>query len=274
MTRNLMPIGRFAAASRLSVRMLRHYDEAGLLRPAWVDPSSGYRYYSHAQAPTAEIIRLLRQLGMPLDEIREILQARDPELVRGQLARHRQRIEAQLTSAQRTLTYLERLIQQVDDEGEIVAYEIMVKDVEPQTVLSRRGRASMEQVGAWIDQNMGAMMAHLAAHGAQIEDPPGLIYNSFDSGQDEQEIELYVPLAAPLPDGDAIVCYELPGGTAAYALHVGPYEELGAVYQALSEWIQRNGHETAGPPREIYITDPREVPSPADYQTEVIWPIR
>ena len=274
MTRNLMPIGRFAAVSRLSIRTLRHYDEQGLLRPAWVDPDSGYRYYSHDQAPTAEMIRLLRRLDMPLDEIRELLQTQDPELVREHLARHRQRIEEQLASTQRTLTYLERLIRQVNEEGVIVTYEITVKEVKPQTVLSRRGRASMEQVGPWIDQNMGAMMAHLAAHGTQIEDPPGLIYNTFDSGQDEQEIELYVPLAAPLPDGDAITCYELPGCTAASTLHVGPYEELGAVYQALSEWIQRNGHETTGPPREIYITDPREVAGPAEYQTEVVWPIK
>ena len=64
---DLLPIGRFAKATRLSVKALRHYDELGLLRPAFVDPSSGYRYYRPAQANQAEAIRILRSLEMPLE---------------------------------------------------------------------------------------------------------------------------------------------------------------------------------------------------------------
>jgi DNA-binding transcriptional MerR regulator len=63
---DLLPIGRFAKATRLSVKALRHYDELGLLRPAFVDPSSGYRYYRPAQANQAEAIRILRSVEMPL----------------------------------------------------------------------------------------------------------------------------------------------------------------------------------------------------------------
>ena len=70
---NLLPIGRFSKATRLSVKALRHYDELGLLRPAFVDPSSGYRYYRPAQANQAEAIRILRSLEMPLEEIRAVL---------------------------------------------------------------------------------------------------------------------------------------------------------------------------------------------------------
>jgi MerR HTH family regulatory protein len=66
---DLLPIGRFAKATRLSVKALRHYDELGLLRPAFVDPSSGYRYYRPAQANQAEAIRVLRSVDMPLEEI-------------------------------------------------------------------------------------------------------------------------------------------------------------------------------------------------------------
>lgn len=274
MPANLMPIGRFSAATRLSVRMLRHYDEAGLLRPAWVDPSSGYRYYSHEQARTAEIIRLLRQLGMPLDEIREILEARDPELVRTQLAAHRLRVEEQLAVTRRILTYLERLIEQVNVDGDIVMYEITVKDVVPQTVLARRGRTRMEDLGRWIGGNMDDMAGHLEAHDSHLVGPPGLIYHSYGGDQEEADVELFVPLPAPVPAGERLTCYELAPGPVAFTLHHGPYEELGAAHAALSEWVQRNGHEPAGPLRELYLTDPRETPDPADLQTEVVWPIR
>jgi DNA-binding transcriptional MerR regulator len=75
----LMPIGRFARLTGLSVKALRHYDELGLLRPAAVDPETGYRSYSTAQVERAETIRLLRRLELPLDEISSLLAGRDPE---------------------------------------------------------------------------------------------------------------------------------------------------------------------------------------------------
>jgi DNA-binding transcriptional MerR regulator len=78
---NLVPIGRFSKMTRLSVKALRLYDEIGLLPPAYVDPSSGYRYYDLGQANRAEAVRILRMVEMPLDEIRAILEIDDPELV-------------------------------------------------------------------------------------------------------------------------------------------------------------------------------------------------
>jgi PPM family protein phosphatase len=75
---NLMPIGEFASASRLSQKALRLYSENGLLPPAWVDPDSGYRYYTPDQLREATLIAFLRRAAMPLGEIRSFL--RDPSL--------------------------------------------------------------------------------------------------------------------------------------------------------------------------------------------------
>jgi len=86
---DLLPIGRFSKATRLSVKALRHYDELGLLRPAFVDPSSGYRYYRPAQANQAEAIRILRSLEMPLEEIRAVLAEGGGDLAGKRLHRHR-----------------------------------------------------------------------------------------------------------------------------------------------------------------------------------------
>ena len=90
-TTSLMPIGRFARLTGLSVKALRHYDELGLLPPAAVDASTGYRWYSTAQVERAETIRLLRRLELPLDEIAALLEAGDPELVRKVLLDHQRR---------------------------------------------------------------------------------------------------------------------------------------------------------------------------------------
>jgi DNA-binding transcriptional MerR regulator len=72
-TRGLLPIGQFAQACGLTVIALRHYDATGVLPPATVDPSSGYRYYARDQVPTAQLVRLLRQVDVPVDELPKLL---------------------------------------------------------------------------------------------------------------------------------------------------------------------------------------------------------
>lgn len=89
---SLVPIGRFSKMTRLSVKALRLYADNGVLPPAHVDPSSGYRYYELGQANRAEAVRILRSVDMPLDEIRAILETDDPELVHKQLVAHRERL--------------------------------------------------------------------------------------------------------------------------------------------------------------------------------------
>jgi len=90
-TESLMPIGRFARQTGLTVKALRHYDELGLLRPAAVDAATGYRLYSARQAERAEGIRLLRRLEVPLDDIATLLASGDPAAVRRILVDHQRR---------------------------------------------------------------------------------------------------------------------------------------------------------------------------------------
>jgi PPM family protein phosphatase len=68
----LLPIGAFARSARLSPKALRLYDELGLLRPAFVDPATGYRFYDPAQLDPARLVAWLRRLGMPLARIQVV----------------------------------------------------------------------------------------------------------------------------------------------------------------------------------------------------------
>jgi DNA-binding transcriptional MerR regulator len=88
---SLMSIGRFARLTGLSVKALRHYDELGLLRPAAVDPETGYRSYSSAQLARAEAIRMLRRLELPLDDVATLVATDDPATVRRVLLDHQRR---------------------------------------------------------------------------------------------------------------------------------------------------------------------------------------
>lgn len=114
----LIAIGRFARMTGLSVGALRHYDELDLLRPADVDPATGYRRYRADQLATARTIGTLRELEVPLDEIRAILAADDPAERRRGLDAHRARVEARTFRLQRISHALHHL---ADGKEPIVA---------------------------------------------------------------------------------------------------------------------------------------------------------
>ena len=106
---DLLPIGRFARLAGLSVGALRHYAELGVLRPADVDRFTGYRRYRRAQLEAARTIARLRDLEMPIDEIRELLATDDPDERRRWLATHRGRVEARTFRLQRILHVIGQL---------------------------------------------------------------------------------------------------------------------------------------------------------------------
>jgi DNA-binding transcriptional MerR regulator len=107
---NLMPIGRFSRQTGLSVKALRHYDELGLLRPAAVDPDTGYRLYATGQVERAEAIRLLRRLEVPLDDIATLLASGDPATVRSVLLDHQRRTALRSAELKLILQGLQPLI--------------------------------------------------------------------------------------------------------------------------------------------------------------------
>jgi DNA-binding transcriptional MerR regulator len=106
-----LSIGDFSRMTYLSVKALRHYHDIGVLEPAEIDPASGYRFYLPSQVGLAQMIRRLRDLGMPLEEVRTILQAPDPDTRDKTLVAHLQRMEEQLAQTQQTVASLRTLLQ-------------------------------------------------------------------------------------------------------------------------------------------------------------------
>jgi DNA-binding transcriptional MerR regulator len=109
-TTQLMPIGRFSRLTGLTVKALRHYDELGLLRPAAVDPETGYRLYAPDQVGRAETIRTLRQLELPLDDIASILRGDDSAALRRILVDHQRRTASRQAELKWILQRLQPLI--------------------------------------------------------------------------------------------------------------------------------------------------------------------
>jgi len=112
-TGDLLSIGAFSLFSGLSINALRHYDEVGLLRPACVDPATGYRRYRPAQVGQARLICALRAVDLPLDAVRTVLARPDGETARQALRAHRER----LLSQAHALTQLARTVDRYLDQG-------------------------------------------------------------------------------------------------------------------------------------------------------------
>src|SRR5690242_8776151 len=115
MTATKLSIGDFSRMTYLSVKALRHYHDVGVLEPAEVDPSSGYRYYAPDQVGPAQMIRRLRDLGMPLDDVRTIVTAPDSAERDRALVEHLRRMERQLAETQQTVSSLRTLLEPPSD---------------------------------------------------------------------------------------------------------------------------------------------------------------
>src|SRR5215831_17536870 len=153
--RDWIPIGRFAQLTHLSVKALRLYAKAGLLQPVYVDPESGYRYYTLAQAALAARIRLLRLIDMPLEEIYVVVQASDPEVMQAHLTTHQQRLTTRIARDQQSLLLLQRVCDQPDA---FLSFEVQIKEVPDQPLLSVSAQAAHGTFGQAIRAVFGAVI--------------------------------------------------------------------------------------------------------------------
>jgi DNA-binding transcriptional MerR regulator/effector-binding domain-containing protein len=266
-----LSIGAFSRVSGLTVKALRHYDEIGLLEPARVDESSGYRYYGLEQARAAEAIRRLRSLELPLDEIRELLGADEP-VVRERLAVHRARLEGQAVETQRILDELDRIIdgrEKLVPDATQLGPEVEVKEVPARRVAFIAERVHMEEMKVVVPRNIDRV-AH--AVGMRHTGPP---FSKCPAPDEEGYFE--TEIGWPVPDGVEVEApfevADYPGGTALVMKHVGPYEELGRSYRFMAEQLEERGLKGAAAPVEWYESDPEQVPDPKDYVTIIEWPV-
>jgi effector-binding domain-containing protein len=151
-------------------------------------------------------------------------------------------------------------------------HEVLEVETSAQATAAIRASLAVPEIGRWFGPTLGRLAAWLGQRGVAIVGPPYARYHRLD--EDRFEVEAGFPVAAPVVDDDEVVASSLPGGPHATTVHVGPYEGLGAAYEALEAWVAERGGEPAGDPWEIYESDPTEQPDPATWRTQVILPFR
>ena len=151
-----------------------------------------------------------------------------------------------------------------------MAYEVELKDIPAQLALTVRKRVTMATIAQAMGEAFGAIMAHVAAGGAQYAGPPFALYPG--EMAEEFDVVLCMPVAPGAAAGTGVEVEEVPGGTVVCTMHKGPYAGVGEAYGALQAWMAANGKRPGGAPREVYLNEPGAVPD-AELLTEVDWPI-
>jgi len=268
-------IGEFAAAGRVSARMLRHYDAIGLLTPAVVDAHTGYRHYSNDQLQKLLRIVELRDLGVGLEAIGQVLGApeQDDAMI-ATLTTRRAELTAGIDADTARLNRIDERLRIL--EGTItMSIEITYKHVDPLTVYAVTGNApgmGPENIGPVIGPLIGALDSALESAGRPLIEPSTFVYSSVE-GSDEVAVTIsYNAEPEPVP-GDGYDVVTLPGiELAASTLHRGDMTGIGDTWMALTDKIVEDGFRIAGPAREIYLEAEGHEPGP-DWVTELIFPV-
>jgi DNA-binding transcriptional MerR regulator len=261
--RSGLTIGEFARATHLSVRTLRRYHDNGLLEPADVDPSSGYRYYAVEQIPSAQVIHRLRELDVPLAEVGKIIATDDPDRRAELVAVHLERLQETLERTRAAVTSLQRLLRPAPGD---LAVELRS---EPATLVAGiTDVVSLDEVLPWYD---GAM-AELAAAVAEPIGAPGGHYDDELFAEGRGTVLVYYPVAEA-PSHGRVRPIELPAAELAATVHHGPHDDIDVTYGRLATWVHEHALAVAGPVQETYSIGRRDDPDPKTWRTEIAWPV-
>jgi DNA-binding transcriptional MerR regulator len=269
----MFSIGDFAAMGRVSVRMLRHYDAIGLLRPARVDPVSGYRYYEAQQLRRLNRLVALKDLGFTLAQITDIVDAKvDTAELRGMLRLRQAQLAEQIEADRDRLARVEARLRMIEREGAMSTQDVSVKKVEPLRLAGLSGSAASsnhEDVGPAVQKLFEELMGELGNQGLGPAGPAVATYITTEDGG--LAITVGCPVAAEV-DAGAVRMVELPAiADAACYLHQGTMATIGEGYQTLATWIEDQGYRTDGTAREVYLLS---YPEPEEnWRTELQMPI-
>jgi DNA-binding transcriptional MerR regulator len=263
-----LTIGDFSRVTFLSVKTLRHYHRAGLLEPAEVDPVTGYRRYTSAQIPIAQVIRRFRDLDMPLDDIRRVLQAPD-QTTRSQLiAAHLTRLEESLAETQRAVASLRDLL---EHPSLTAAIEHRWVPVTPAAAI--RTTVNVGDLGAWYHGAIGEIQGTLSAQEIVASGPPGGIYDYELFTEARGEATLFFPVTGEVRPVGRVGPIRLPGAELAVIVHNGSHDDLDRSYGALATYVSEHTLAVDGLIREYYLVGPPDTDDESAWRTEICWPI-
>lgn len=288
----MFTIGDFAKHGHVSVRMLRHYDAIGLLRPAHVDQTTRYRYYGAEQLARLNRVIALKNLGFSLQQVSSILDERvSAEELRGMLRLRQAELETTVAAAAARLAQVGARLRSIESEGAMPADDVVIKSLPPVRLAQLTGTAasfSPDDVGPVIQPLFAELCRRLDAAGVAPTGPGLARYENAVGGNADHgnadhgngaagavTVHAGLPVAADVRGlegtGGGVELVDLPGvERAATIVHRGPMDEVLPTVQALARWIDANGYRSTGYARELTLSCPEDT---AQWVTELQDPI-
>lgn len=268
----LMTIGMFSRASLLSAKVLRNYHSSGLLVPAMIDPSTGYRGYHAGQLADASVIKQLRALDLPLADIERVMSERDPAITAAIVDAHLAAMTERLASTQ---AIVDRLLAGAESPETLTPPRVV--DVPHVDVIAVHGVVERGDYTPFLDQAFATLFSALETTGRSPAGPGGATYPPIVD--EEEPVTAFLPIrlpGSPAPSGSppvGVTIDELPARTVATATHHGSYETVGETYMQLGRWVAFNASSADEPVREWYLVSPADSENPDEFVTEIQWPI-
>jgi DNA-binding transcriptional MerR regulator len=258
-----LTIGQFARMTYLSATTLRHYHSVGLLEPADVDRATGYRHYTTDQLSAAHVIRRLRDLDMPIDDVRAVVQTEDPAIRNGILAAHLGQMEDRLRETANAVASLRELLTTPVD-----VLAIDYRAVAPTPAWTITDDVAFGDLDEWAP---AALRELTFAVGTRRAGPPSVLYppTFFEAGGGRLTAFIATDRDDEAPG--RVVAWELPAAELAVGLHRGPFSDLDRSYGAIGKVVAEQGIGVDGPIRVAFLgrdPDDREL-----QLVEVGWPI-
>jgi DNA-binding transcriptional MerR regulator/effector-binding domain-containing protein len=286
MAEPLVSIGDFSRMTYLTVKALRYYHEAGILVPWTVDASSGYRSYHVSQVPTAQVIRRLRDLDMPLDDVREVVAAPDVDSRNRAISAHLKRMEEQLSQTKATVSSLRTLLQAPRNRADVVTFSTAPE----QWVLKVHEVVDFADAGAWAGPAFGELYAAVDALGCTRTGVDGALFYAELFEQGHGELVAFVPVDGPVDvraaaagaagsagsRADAfprVASFHVTGTELAVMVHHGSGADIDRTYGALGSIVAERAIGVAGPIRENFLVTAADTADESQHRTEVCWPV-
>ena len=264
-------IGLFSKINRITTKTLRHYDEIGLFKPEHVDYITGYRYYTSEQLPRLHRILALRQLGLSLTDIKEILE--NPGNTEMLLKLKKKELTDHINEEKQKLSLIDTWLEIINGE-KTMKYTAIIKELPAVTVASMRTVAPSYDAYFKLIPPMGDEMRRQGAICAE----PAYCFNIYHDGEYKEkdiDIEVCEAVVQQREDSEMVKYKQIKRvPSAVCVLHKGSYSGLRAAYAFTFQWIKDNGYELDGLPRESYIDGIWNRENEDDWLTEIQIPVK
>jgi len=254
----MFKIGMFSQLTGVTIKTLRYYDRVGLLKPAEVDRFTGYRYYTAAQIDRLNRILAFKDLGLSLEEIRQVLCEDIAALeIRGMLRLKQAQLRQTIAEEQARLERVEARLRQIEREGNLPVHEVVVREVPAQHVLSyREVLATPKEIKPFFNR-IGRV---LKQRDIEATGPWLALYHHGEYREHDLDIEAAIPIepgavtTLDLDDTRTMHPRTLPAATVASTLcKMTSQFDVYAANRDLCAWIEANPYTLLNAPcREVY----------------------